>query len=146
MVVDKSGASAILGFVKGHYVTHQSVASLETHGYADEQAYEMLAKVPRTEEDVARFLSDILGKIRQQGAITTRYTNLHNLTTGDIMIFAPDAYNDTQPVTLNLFDELKKGNHYYQIPMLREQIRKSPQSLTDLKKWWEFWKLEPVTN
>jgi hypothetical protein len=146
MVVDKRGASAVLGFVEGSYVVHQSTASFETLGHADAQAYAMLANVPRAEENAVRALGHILGEIRQQEAITTRYTNLHNLTTGDMIIYAPDASHDTQPVTLNLFRELQKGDHYYQIPRLKEQIGKPPQPLSELKKWWEFWKMDPVTN
>jgi len=46
--------------------------------------------------------------------------NVFDLRSGEIFLF-PFPDQDAQ-VTFNLFDELKKGGHYYDMPRIQEQL------------------------
>lgn len=61
----------------------------------------------------------------------TRYSNVFDLKSGDILIFRPSEAERK----LNLAVELKKGAHYLDIPQIREQLKQAPRPITGMKQF-----------
>jgi hypothetical protein len=83
--------------------------------------------------------SKILKNSLQTGPYGTKYSNVFDLKTGDIFIYR--FPHQTNPVKLNLSEELKKGAHYYDIPVIEEQLTKKPKSISRFKEWWKKYKI-----
>jgi hypothetical protein len=83
--------------------------------------------------------SKLLKDAIQEGQYGTKYSNVFDLKTGDIFIYR--FSHQTNPVKLNLAEELKKGAHYYDIPEIEEQLTEKLKSISRFKEWLK--KLKP---
>jgi hypothetical protein len=73
--------------------------------------------------------TNILQKcLTNRGNTPTRYSTGYDLKTGDISVFR-FLDGDNKGAHFNLFDELKKGAHYYNISKLEKEIDLKPQAL-----------------
>jgi hypothetical protein len=117
LVADKTGASAIIGYHAGKLQIEAST-QCRGFGYGGQTLDALLDKHP--EPTVANGAS-ILRACRQTGQYATKYSNVFDLKSGEIVIF-PFPERDVQ-VTFNLFTELKKGGHYFDLPQVQEQLQ-----------------------
>jgi hypothetical protein len=128
LIADSTGASVVIGARNGKL----HVASLRQSrgfGYGRTALERELAKSP--EPTVANGAA-ILRACRQPGEGGTKYSNVFDLKTGEIVLFPfPDR---SESVTLNLAAELAKGPHFYDIANLRGQLAEAPRSLLNNMK------------
>lgn len=61
-------------------------------------------------------MTSTMAAVHQEGAYPTQYTNIHDLKSGDIHLY--HFHNFNNPVKLNIYEELLKGEHSYDIPSL----------------------------
>lgn len=122
LVADRTGASVIIGALNGelHWV---KLNRSRGYGWGRATVDQALAKspVPTLENGAA-----ILRACRQPGDGGTKYSNAFDLNSGEIFLY-PDLQHD--PVPLRLATELAQGGHYYDIPLLREQLAQPPRPL-----------------
>lgn len=126
LIADRTGASVILRARDGKMIVERMTQSRAV-GYQGPLAEKMLAEKPSaTPEQAARILQAAL----QEGQYGTKYSNVFDLKTGDIHLYRfPEQ---SEPIQLNLFAELKKGGHFYDIPKLNEQLRGKLKPLSRL--------------
>ncbi len=122
MLVDRDGRSAIVGFEDGRLRVWRSDTSVQTIGARAETANRML----RTGADISvDGFADILSACRLQGRFQTRYSNIYDLREGEIHVFV--GAGDEHGVVLNLKAELDKGNHYYDVAEIADQLMQAPK-------------------
>jgi hypothetical protein len=123
MIADRTGASVIIGARDGklHFDRQQHSRGF---GWARDQLRAELAKSP---EPTLAACGAILRACLQPGDGGTKYSNVFDLKSGDIVLF-PDPRRD-EPVTLNLASELAKGGHVYELARIREQMAAAPRPL-----------------
>ena len=63
----------------------------------------------------------ILKACVQEGNDATKYSNVYNLTDGEISLVSFSGQNET--IKFNLVEELSKGGHYYDLPQIQSQIK-----------------------
>ncbi len=128
LIVDATGTSAVIGAKDGKLditLKHQS----HGYGFGDEQLNVML---PDTSAPTLANGMTLLRACKQPGKTSTKYANIFNVTTKDIILLPrPDL--QTQ-VKLNLTSELSKGGHYYDLPRIEEQLKLAPKALLDCMK------------
>jgi hypothetical protein len=128
LVADRTGASVIIGAHDGQLQVEQSRES-RGFGYGRRILATALAKGP--EPTVDNGLA-ILRDCRQSGPYATKYANVFDLKSGDLVLLpTPDL---GERVTLNLAAELAKGAHYYDLPNIRAQLAEPPRPLLDNMK------------
>jgi hypothetical protein len=123
LVADGTGASFILGAGDGRLHFERTNCS-RGFGYGGATLQKMLAENPAPSVTNA---SRILRTCAQKGAYATKYSNVFDLKSQDIFLF-PFPGQD-QEVSLNLAAELKKGEHYYAMAAIDEQMKQPPKSL-----------------
>jgi hypothetical protein len=97
-----------------------------TLGYRVELAERLLSEAPEASPTNA---AKVLQAVRQEGKYATRYSNVFDLKSGEILVYRfPDQ---AEPVRLSLGEELKKGGHYYDVPELGEQLKEGLKGLTE---------------
>jgi hypothetical protein len=132
LVADRSGASAVIGARGGklHADKMKQPRGLGLgFGMRGDFAARMVAKRP---EPTPANAAAILKAARQQGKYATRYSNVFDLKSGTIYLYCfPDQ---AEAVVLSLSEELKKGGHFYDLPDIREQLKRKPKPLTDKMK------------
>ncbi|MHC4241036.1 MAG: hypothetical protein ACYS3N_15040 [Planctomycetota bacterium] len=141
LVADRTGASAFIGAKDGKlYVelAHQS----QGFGYGVRTLKKMLKKQP--EPTVARGF-EILSACVQKGHNATKYSNIFDLKTGEIFLFRRFS-KWTKHVKLNLSLELEKGEHYYDIPQIRNQLTQAPIPLLNNMKRLLLDQYKPITD
>jgi hypothetical protein len=127
LIADRSGASVIVGAHDGNLTIERKSRS-RAMGYRGQLAESMLVK---TSEPTLGNAGTILRAAIQEGQYATKYSNVFDLKTGDIYVFRfPDQ---GEPVKLNLTEELKKGGHFYDIALLKEQMEQKPKPLSQMK-------------
>lgn len=118
LVADRTGTSAIIGAKDGRLevaVLHRS----RGFGFAGRIVERMLAENPEPDpSNAARILRAAL----QEGQYATKYSNVFDLKTGDIFLYRFPEHEGA--VKLNLADELKRGRHSYDIPVIEEQLKR----------------------
>ena len=125
LVADKTGASAMIRAKDGKLFVDPSNQCLG-FGYGKRTLYQMLAV--SSAATVANGIKILRACAQPLG---TRYSNVFDLKSGDILIFrASDA-----ELKLNLALELKKGPHYYDIPQMSEQLEQAPRPLAGMKRF-----------
>jgi hypothetical protein len=123
LVADRSGASVIIGARDGQLQV-ESENQCRGFGYGSRPLNAALAKNPKaTIADGFKILSDC----RQSGDYSTKYSNIFDLKSGDILLYPIPALDDE--VKLNLAAELRKGAHYYDMLKIKEQLAQAPQPL-----------------
>jgi hypothetical protein len=128
LIADSSGKSVIVGARKGKLQIEES-GQCRGFGYGQRTLDKMLAMTP---EPTATNGAGILRACLQNGTNSTKYSNIFDLKSGDIHIFQPPIRSEG--VTLNLAGELKKGEHYYDIPHISEQVSQPPMPLLNNMK------------
>ncbi len=123
LIADRTGASAIIGASNGQLTVEES-QECRGFGYAAEVVRRRLAAKP--EVTVASGVT-ILKEALQEGTYATKYSNVFDLKSGDIYVY--ELQKSPAGVKLNLAAELARGPHYYDIPLLREQLTKDPKEL-----------------
>jgi hypothetical protein len=139
LIADKSGASVIIGAQDGK-IFYDMMNKSRGFGYGGEKLDKLLADMP---EPTVRNSVSILQACQQKGYAATKYSNIFNLKSGDIHLYAlPQADTD---VFLNLASELKKGAHYYDIPQIRQQITQGPMPLEGME-CYNLTKAKPIPD
>lgn len=140
LVADRTGASAAIGAREGRL--HVSLLR-ESRGFGwGRVALEReLAKLP--EPTVANGAT-ILRACLQPGEGGTKYSNVFDLKTGDIVLFPSPGREES--VTFNLGVELVKGAHYYEIAKSHEQLAAGPQPLLNNMKRFYLDEFTPIPD
>ena len=116
LVADKTGASVTIGSKDGELFFDKSNESRGI-GYAESVFQKMY------NHDNSVNLSNgtnILKHCVAPGEQGTKYSNVFDLRTGDIYVYQFESRSEG--IALNLLDELKKGEHYYDISEIKFQI------------------------
>src|SRR5262245_47303048 len=134
LIADRTGKSVLLGARDGKLVASvvkRSQGIGHRFGLRGKEAADMLAKVATPSVPAA---VGILKATLQEGVHATRYSVIYDLKSGAINLYRfPEQ---SEPVRLSLADELKKGPHYYDIPVIRAQLGKELRPLTeDMKRY-----------
>jgi hypothetical protein len=134
LVADRSGKSALLSAKDGRLdasVVKRSQGIGHRFGLRGNEATAMLAEVSSPSIPAA---VRILKATMQDGHNATKYSVVYDLKSCEMMLYRfPEQ---SEPVRLSLADELKKGPHYYDIPMIREQLVQKLRPLTeDMKRY-----------
>jgi hypothetical protein len=128
LVADSSGKSVIIGAKDGKLQIEEG-SQCRGFGYGQRTLDRMLATTP--EPTVANG-AGILRACLQDGKNGTKYSNIFDLKSGDIHLFQPWKLSDG--VKLNLAAELTKGEHYYDIPQISQQVTQPPMPLLNNMK------------
>lgn len=128
LVVDRTGASALLGAHDGRF---QVIRETRSGGFGYGSAC-LRRMIPLHPEPALTNAFQILEGARQQGKYGTKYANVFDLNTGDIFLLLPGREN---PVTLNLTTELKRGPHRYEMDKIAEQKSGKIKRLGWLMEW-----------
>jgi hypothetical protein len=126
LVADRTGASAIIGAKDGrlHVETRRGPHVL-TLGWRLDRVGRMLAGDPSpSRANSVRVLRASL----QEGTYATKYSNVFDLKSGEISLYRLPGSDEA--LKLDLYEELKKGGHYYDIPELRRQRTQELRPLT----------------
>jgi hypothetical protein len=80
----------------------------------------------------------------QTGETATKYSNVYDLKSGDIFLFANPGSG--RYVKRNLQAELAKGGHYYEVPQIRRQFTESPRPLLPTMKRVLLSQMQPIPD
>jgi len=69
--------------------------------------------------------ANILSTCRLKGRFQTRYSNIYDLREGEVHVY--DFAGNEHGVVLNLKAELDKGNHYYDVAQIADQLMQAPK-------------------
>jgi hypothetical protein len=140
LIADRTGASVVIGAREGRL--HVSLFR-ESRGFGwGRTALEReLGKSP--EPTIANGVA-ILRACLQPGDGGTKYSNVFDLKTGDMVLFPFPGRDES--VTLNLGVELSKGAHYYDIAKCREQLAAAPQPLLNNMKRFYLDGFSPIPD
>jgi hypothetical protein len=129
LVADRAGASAVIG-ARGGRLHAETTARPRGLGLGFGMRGDFAAKMLAAEPDpTPANAAAILKATRQEGRYATKYSNVFDLKSGEIMlVYISDRDNTTK---LNLSEELKKGSHFYDIPDVSEQSTRKLKPLTD---------------
>jgi hypothetical protein len=129
LVADKTGTSAIIGFHDGK-LQCEVMNESRGFGFGAQTLETMLAQNPKPTITNG---AAILRACRQKGRYATKYSNVFDLKSGEIVLF-PFPDRDDQ-IRFALASELKKGEHYYDMPQIREQFNEPLRPLLpDMKR------------
>ena len=115
LIADRTGASVIIGYQDGKFFLEEAQGN-RGFGYGLETLRKELSTA--AEPTVSNGVR-ILRACKQQGQFATKYSNVFDLRSGEMFLF-PTA--DETEVKLNLAGELQKGQHFYDLPQLRQQL------------------------
>jgi hypothetical protein len=140
LMADRTGASVILGARNGKLLVERA-NQCRGFGYGAQALDRMLAQ--SSEASVANG-TKILRAVLQKGPYSTKYSNVFDLKTGDIIVLPlPDRGEE---VRMNLETELKKAAHYYDIPSIQEQLAEAPRPLLTNMRRFLLDELKPVPD
>ena len=125
LVADKTGASAMIRAKDGKLFVDPA-NQCRGFGYGQRTLNRMLAV--SSEATVTNGMNILRACAQPLG---TRYSNVFDLHSGDIIIFRPSEAE----MKLNLAVELKKGAHFYDIPKLGYQLTQAPQPLAGMTRF-----------
>jgi len=126
LLVDKSGASAIVSWQDGKMKVVRGEAVFQGLGYGYSTAAETFDKP--TDVTIER-VGSVLQSCLQSGEYPTQYSNVYDLQRGDVWVYR--FHSQKPPVKFNLGEEIRKGHHYLNLPLLEEQL--SQPLRTDFK-------------
>jgi hypothetical protein len=130
LIADKTGASVIIHAQNGqlrYELSHQS----RGFGYGNEALKRMLS--PTLRPTLANGLP-ILRACRQQGPYATKYASVYDLCHGAIYLTTLAGKEDS--IRLDLATEFKKGGHFYDLPLIQQQVVQPPVALlADMKRY-----------
>jgi hypothetical protein len=80
----------------------------------------------------------------QDGQYATKYSSVYDLKSGNISLL---KFSDrTEEVEINLYNELKKGAHYYDIPAIEQQLKQTPMMLQSSMKRFILDEYKPIPD
>ncbi len=127
LIADRTGASVIVRASGGHLEFDKARCS-RGFGYAGETVQKLLATNPPPSAGRA---SQILRACLQEGAYATKYSNVFDLKSGDI--FLEPLPGQEAEAKMGLVQELEKGEHFYDLPRIHEQLKQPPRLWPSLK-------------
>lgn len=150
LVADKSGASAIIGLKDGQLHVEESDQTLG-FGFGGKgklsSALARRAALSTPPEASATEGLELLQLSRQAGPYATRYSNVFDLKSGDIFLRSFHGQPvQTVEMKLNLTDELKKGDHYYDMPLILEQGKQAPRPLPKYMRRFPLDEYKPIPD
>jgi hypothetical protein len=150
LVADKSGASAIIGLKDGQLQVEESDQTLG-FGFGGKGklglALARRAALSSSPEASATEGLELLQLSRQAGTYATRYSNVFDLKSGDIFLRSFHGQPvQTVEIRLNLTDELKKGDHYYDMPVILEQSKQAPRPLPKYMRRFPLDEYKPIPD
>jgi len=132
MFADKHGESVIVWLDGTMQVTRRQ-KSFQVLGYGEHQALKQLRK---SQNYSVEFMQNIMSDCMQyRRDVVTLYSLVYDLKSCEIHVF--NVYQGRgllhprrikKRVTLNLYDELSKGDHYYDLLHLASQVKEAPQT------------------
>ena len=123
MIADKSGDSVLIGSKNGKIFFDKKTNS---RGYGFCGMKLKMIMFLNSEPTISNG-EKILEECMQGGTYATKYSNVFDLKNGDIYLYRFKVWD--KGIRLNLLDELKKGDHYYDIPEIQKQIKMNPKPL-----------------
>jgi hypothetical protein len=123
LIADSTGASVIIG-AKDGCLNIEVMKQSRGFGYGGRVVDKMLEENHKPTLDNA---AKILRAAIQDGQYATKYSNVFDLKSGDIFLFR--FPNQENAVKLNLYEELKKGDHFYDIPEIDKQLTQKTKPL-----------------
>lgn len=141
LIADRTGASAILGFKDGQLAVAESKQS---RGFGFCERGPLAAALARPAEPTVDEGMTILYDCRQKGLNETKYQNVFDLKTGDISLRA--LLERIVEVKLNLAEELKKGEHTYDMVALPTQLKQAPRPLPPRMKRFPMDEYQPIPD
>ena len=129
LISDRTGKSVIIG-ARNDKMEIKILKQSRGIGYGFNKNPKLLEGYPAPSLTNA---SKILKHALQDGKYATKYSNVFELKTGDIFIYR--FSNQTNPVKINLLEELNKGAHYYDIPKIEEQLTEELKTISRFKEW-----------
>lgn len=124
VVADRSGASAVIGAKDGRLEVVRRASSF-AFGYGGKRVAPLLTEAC---DATAARAGELLKAAQQPGRYGTKYSNVFDLWTGDIIVY---QFASERPVArLNLAVELKKGGHYYDLPAIAQQMNEPLRPLS----------------
>lgn len=123
LIADKSGASVIIGVRDGNLYFDKSKNS-RGFGYGGNTLQKMLSVNTKPSFEIGL---PILKACVQEGNDATKYSNVFDLTSGEISLVSFSEPDKT--IRFNLIKELSRGAHYYDLPEIDSQIKKPLMSL-----------------
>lgn len=128
LIADKTGTSVIISAEHGQLqfaIAHQS----RGFGYGNEALKKMLR--PTLQPSLENGLP-ILTACQQGGQYATKYASVYDLRSGELYLAPAGA----EGIRLDLAAELKKGGHFYDLPLLKQQLRQPPMPLlADMRRY-----------
>ena len=138
MFVDRTGDSAIVGWEKDRMKVIRSQDGLQVLGYGQRTGKAQLAKLQEVSIATAKGIATAC--CRRKGNVITHYSIVYDLQFGDVYVFniwrhhkglfsrIAQSRSDREFFRFNLDEELKKGNHYYDLQQLASQLAKPPKT------------------
>lgn len=123
VIVDKTGASVIIGSKNGKIYFDTSHKS-RSFGFGEatfQKLHQGQGMVDQTEG------AKILKQCVAPGNGGTKYSNSYDLKTGEIIFY--NFSNENENTHINLVDELKKGEHYYETSQIFKQTQQAVKPL-----------------
>jgi hypothetical protein len=127
LVADRSGVSVRIGARDG-VLTIKMKKTFQGFGYGGKIVSKMQS------DDSQPTLSNaekILQAARQLGKGGTKYSTVYDIKSGTVFLFPVPGSEDI--VAFNLDQELKKDGHFYDMPMINEQLKHEPKLLSLMK-------------
>ena len=140
LVSDSTGASIIIGAKDGSLEVkkfHQNMG----FGYGQKQLDNLL---PKVQEASLSNAVNLLKPCLQKGKSATKYANVFDLKSGDIFLYPLGQFDN--PVRFNLATELNKGEHYYDIPEIDQQLNEPIKPLLNNMKRFVFDLYKPISD
>ena len=140
LVGESSGKSVIIGAKDGKLQIEESY-QCRGFGYGQQTLDKVLAT---TAEPTVANGAGILRACLQDGKQGTKYSNIFDLKSRDIHLIQLSKQSDG--VQLNLAAELKKGEHYYDIPNISLQVTQPPMPLLNNMKRLFMDQFQPIPD
>ncbi|MEM6802976.1 MAG: hypothetical protein AAF696_16320 [Bacteroidota bacterium] len=122
-IADKTGSSVIIGSKDGKLFFDRSTQS-RVLGAGTKTFGTLHEKNPSVDMENG---TQILRQCVTTGTFATKYSHIFDLRTGDITLHRFEK--EEAPAHLNLHPELQKGEHFYNIPSLKQQLKEEPRAL-----------------
>lgn len=127
IIADKTGASVIIGARNGE-LYFEKVLESRVLGWAS-STFEKMYK-PNSSIDLesgAEILEKCVFPEEEGFNAGTKYSNSYNLNNGDMSFF--NFKTNSETITVNLFNELDKGAHFYDMADLKHQLQEPTKPL-----------------
>jgi hypothetical protein len=117
-LADRTGASAVVGFSKGKMMIDRREKGFQVLG----AGYKTAASALKDSDAVSvETFCDLLKSTMQHFKYPTQYSNVYDLQKR--VVYLCNFRHNKAVLKFSLDEELKKGNHYYDIPKIEEQLK-----------------------